>query len=362
MKGRLKLKVRLILYILSATLLIYIVSIVVITSRTRVASLNEAKKVAESYAKQYANQANVTLSSYLHTTKTLTNFFENYHVVQEEFRRSVFADLLETTLQSNPEFLSVWSIWETNSLDRHDNRYRNTIGSTVLGNFRYVFYKDNKQIKLSDYIEQDSASVLSGKLYNTAREKGQEIIVDPYYYSYTGKKEDEVLETNFVLPIISNGRFMGVVGIDFLLETFQDIIKGVNPYHRSFAMLVSNNGTIIAHPNQKYAGETLSSINFLDDKSSLLIYKIARGESYSTKQKLNNGQEVFISFQPIHVGNTGTPWSFGIILPANEIMRSANNNFILTILVGLVGLAILTALIISIANSIIQPKIGRAHV
>ncbi len=355
MKKQSKLKIRLITYILSVTIVIYVLSIAIITFRTREASFNDAKKLAESYAEQYANQANITLSSHLHTTKSITNIFENFSHVPESMRRSLFADMLKTTLQETPEFLSVWSIWETNSLDSNDNEYRNTIGSTTLGNFRYVYYKDNGQIKLSDYIEQDSAEVLSGKLYSSAKESLHEIIVDPYYYSYTGVKDDEVLETNIVTPIVTNGQFMGVVGIDFLLESFQDIIKEVNPFDGSFAMLVSNNGTIIAHPNADFAGESLSSIDFLEDKSSQLISKIKEGSNYSIKQRLNNGTNIFVSFHPIMVGKTGTPWSFGIILPVEAIMQKSNDNLLLSILIGIVGLAFITGLIISIANSIIQP-------
>ena len=355
MKKQSKLKIRLITYILSVTIVIYVLSIAIITFRTREASFNDAKKLAESYAEQYANQANITLSSHLHTTKSITNIFENFSHVPESMRRSLFADMLKTTLQETPEFLSVWSIWETNSLDSNDNEYRNTIGSTTLGNFRYVYYKDNGQIKLSDYIEQDSAEVLSGKLYSSTKESLHEIIVDPYYYSYTGVKDDEVLETNIVTPIVTNGQFMGVVGIDFLLESFQDIIKEVNPFDGSFAMLVSNNGTIIAHPNADFAGESLSSIDFLEDKSSQLISKIKEGSNYSIKQRLNNGTNIFVSFHPIMVGKTGTPWSFGIILPVEAIMQKSNDNLLLSILIGIVGLAFITGLIISIANSIIQP-------
>ncbi len=355
MKFQLKLKEKLILSILTVTAIVYCVSMAIIISRTRVASLHEANRMAESYAEKSASKANVTISSHLHTIKTLTNIFEDFKNIPEELRRPVFADMLKTTLENNPDFLSVWSIWETQSIDRNDNRFRNTVGSTILGNFRYIYYKDKNRILLSEYIEQDSASVLSGKLYNTTKEKRHEILIDPYYYSYTGNKEDEVLETNIVLPILAEDRFMGVVGIDFKLESFQGIIKEVTPYEGSFAMLVSNNGTIIAHPNQGYGGKSLSNIDFLDNKSSLLITKIAKGESYLTRQKLSNGDDVFISFQPIYVGNTGTPWSFGIILPTRQVMSAANNNYIISIVVGLIGLALLTWLIISIANNIIRP-------
>ncbi len=355
MKTKFNLKIRLIIYILSASILIYIVSMAVVISRTREASVNDARLIAESNASQFANLANITLSSYLHSTKAITKVFENYNETPEEFRRVLFASILRNTLEDNPDYLSVWSIWETNSIDSYDNKYRNTVGSTLLGNFRYVYYKDKGTIKLSEYIEQDSTEVLSGKLYTTVKTKMNEIIIDPYYYSYTGKKEDEVLETNIVTPIIVNGQFKGVVGIDFLLESFQRIIQNVKPFDRSYAILVSNNGTIIAHPNMNLVGKSLSEVDLLDNKSIELIKHVGQGQSYYTKQVIADGFEAFVTFQPIVIGSTGTPWSFGIVVPVDVIMQKANNNLLISMIIGVFGLILLAGFIISIANTIIRP-------
>ncbi len=355
MKKGLKLKTKLIGLILTVTVIIYIVIISIIISRTRNSSYNDAVKLANSYSEQYANLANVTLTSYLSSLKSLTSIFNNFRTLPEDHRREVLASYLKTQLKENPNYLSVWSILETNSIDSLDDKFRNTVGSTTLGNFRYVFYRDGSLIKLSDYIEQDSAEVLSGKLYSTAREKKHEIIVNPYYYSYSGKKEDEILQTNIVTPIIDNGKFMGVVGIDFLLESFQEIIKDVKPFENSIALLLSNDGTIIGHPNKEYIGENIIDINLFEEQSAKIKNRIENGESFNIKQTLRGGSKTYVTFSPISVGKTGTPWSLGIVVPTEVIMQSANKNFILSLALGIIGLIILTVLIVSIANSIISP-------
>jgi methyl-accepting chemotaxis protein len=351
----LKLKTRLILLILSSTFVVYLISFVVIIGRTKAVNYNDAINLSNAYAEKYANLSNVTLSAYLNTTKTITNIFENFVDLPEEDRRNTFANILRVTLEGNNEFLSVWSIWETNSIDQLDIKFKNKIGSTILGNFRYEYYKQGNQIKISEYIEQDSAQVLSGKLYSNLKQNKKDIIVDPYYYSYSRKTEDEVLITNIVTPILVNGRFMGIVGIDFLLESFKSIIDNVSPFDDSYAILVSNNGTIIAHPNSNFIGKNLTETDLNNKNIGDLTYKISKGTPFNTEQTLSNGKDFIVSFHPIAVGKTETPWAFGIVVPKDQIMAKANMNFILSLVIGVFGLFLLTILIISIANNIINP-------
>lgn len=351
----LKLKTRLILFILSSTFVVYLISFVIIIGRTKAVNYNDAINLSNAYAEKYANLSNVTLSAYLNTTKTITNIFENFVDLPEEDRRSTFANILRVTLEGNNEFLSVWSIWETNSIDQLDIKFKNKIGSTILGNFRYEYYKQGNQIKISEYIEQDSAQVLSGKLYSNLKQNKKDIIVDPYYYSYSRKTEDEVLITNIVTPILVNGRFMGIVGIDFLLESFKSIIDNVSPFDDSYAILVSNNGTIIAHPNSNFIGKNLTETDLNNKNIGDLSYKISKGTPFNTEQTLSNGKDFIVSFHPIAVGKTETPWAFGIVVPKDQIMAKANMNFILSLVIGVFGLFLLTILIISIANNIINP-------
>jgi methyl-accepting chemotaxis protein len=355
MKILLNLKARLIVYILSVTMIIYLISMIVIISRTRKNSFGEAKRLTDSFAATYANSAKVTLESYLHSTLTLRSIFENFNETPVNMRREQFSDILRVTLVNNKEYLSVWSIWETNSIDSFDNNYRNKSGSTILGNFRYIYYKDKDQIKLSEYIEQDSAEVLSGKLYTELKENRKVIIVDPYYYSYTGNKDDEVLETNIVTPIIHNNRFMGILGIDFLLGSFQEIIRDVSPFEKSYAFLVSNNGTVIAHPKENYIGKNINEIEVLFSDNRVYLEKIQKGEPYSFIASIGDGTESYITFHPIFIGNIATPWSLGLVAPTRVIMEEANLNFLISVMIGILGLILLSVFIISIANNIIRP-------
>ncbi|MDF1547801.1 MAG: methyl-accepting chemotaxis protein [Bacteroidales bacterium] len=350
-----RLRSRLIVYILVPSIVIYITALGIISERTRTKNYMDATRLSDSYAAQFANQAKVSLESYLTSTNTISTIFENSQNLPVNFRREILANILRTNLENTSEFLSVWSICETNSIDSLDYLYKNKIGSTILGNFRYIYYKENGQIKLSEYIEQDSAEVLSGKLYSTVKEGRNEIIVNPYYYSYTGSDNDKVLETNIVTPIIIDGKFQGVVGIDFPLESFVAIIKDVKPFENSYAMLIANDGSIIAHPNGKFIGKNLNELNLTPTQETNYLDKIKKGEKFSFMANDAENQEIYCSFSPIKVGSAPDSWTLAIIVPENIIMQSAKQNFIMSIIIGLIGMFVLIGIIYLVAKNISSP-------
>lgn len=350
-----RLRSRLIVYILVPSIVIYITALGIISERTRTKNYMDATRLSDSYAAQFANQAKVSLESYLTSTNTISTIFENSQNLPVNFRREILANILRTNLENTSEFLSVWSICETNSIDSLDYLYKNKIGSTILGNFRYIYYKENGQIKLSEYIEQDSSEVLSGKLYSTVKEGRNEIIVNPYYYSYTGSDNDKVLETNIVTPIIIDGKFQGVVGIDFPLESFVAIIKDVKPFENSYAMLIANDGSIIAHPNGKFIGKNLNELNLTPTQETNYLDKIKKGEKFSFMANDAENQEIYCSFSPIKVGSAPDSWTLAIIVPENIIMQSAKQNFIMSIIIGLIGMFVLIGIIYLVAKNISSP-------
>lgn len=357
MKRRFSLNTKLIVYILSVSVAIYIAAIGFNSIRTRKANYRDATRLADSYAAQYANLSKVSLNSFMFSTNTVVDVFENYREIPEPIRRKLFADVLKIILRSNPDYLSVWSIWEPNSLDGFDQQYKNTVGSTILGNFRHVYYKEGSQIKLSQYVEQDSSQVLSGKVYNEVKTKIHEIIIDPYYYSYTGLDKDKVLEANLVAPIMANGKFSGIVGIDVPLGNFQKMIDYIHPFEESYGILVSNNGTIVAHPNGELIGQNLASLNRADDEKYGFSKKIREGQRFSFTGNNPDGSEYYITFHPIEIGQTATPWTLGIVVPVNIIMREANHNFYISLGVGTLGLVLLTLVVLFIARNITRPVI-----
>ncbi len=355
MKRKFKIQQKIQIYILSSTILIFLISIGYIGLKSRSRMLSISRDLADSYAREYANLTSDKLNYYANAALNMQTVFENFDVFPHQQRRKILSEHLKNMLQENPRFLSVWSILEPDAIDTLANQYKNTVGSTVLGNFRYVYYRQGDEIVLSKYIEQNPDEVLSGTIYSKVRQRMKPTIVDPYYYTYSGNKSDEILETNIVAPVVIDSKFGGVVGIDVPLTTINQLINRYSPIEESFAFLLSNTGKIVSFPDQNAIGQNIEEIGFLNNNDSLhLAEKMENGESFAYYTRYE-GERYYIAVAPVLITGTNTSWFVNIALPVDNIMAMANKTLHNTILVVLIGLLILVVVIYFLAKNITRP-------
>ncbi len=355
MKVKLKIRHKILLFILLTTIIIYVFAIGFISIKSKQMAFDDAVKISDNYVKGAANDVRVYFESYLTTVQDLGNTFKVYQDIEEENRRDVVSKIMIRTLQANPDFLAIWSTWEPNSIDNLDHLYTNKIGSSVVGNFGHLYYKLNGEIKFDESVESNAVSVYSGDYYQHPKETKKEVILDPYYYSYTKNNANEVLETSIVVPIISDSKFLGVIGADIQLSQFQEIIDNVKPFENSIAFLMSNNGTYVANPNPEFVGKTVIELFPEEAKEHKVMEYITEGEFLGYSVVGLDGSMYYVVYAPIEIGNTGTPWSIGIAVPIGNVMLKAKRNFRISLIVGVVGLLILSLIIYTISKNITNP-------
>lgn len=355
MKLKLKIRHKIQFFILLTTVIIYAIAIGYISINSKNMAFDDAIKISDNYVAGAADEVKVYLENYLTTVKDLSNSFKVYETIDEASRRDVISNIMKNILKANPDFLAVWSTWEPNSIDNFDSIYANKTGSSVLGNFGHLYYKHNGTIKLDESIELNAVSVYSGNYYQLPKKTRREVLLEPYYYSYTKNKSQEVLETSIVMPIILDNKFLGVVGIDIQLKQFQEIIKNIKPYENSIAFLISNQGTYVANPDPSFLGKKIQDIFTEEYEEYGVGEKISEGEFLSYLVKGMDGSMYYVAYSPINIGRTGTPWSVGIAVPIDLVMEKANKNFRISIIVGLIGLLILSLVIYFISNNITDP-------
>jgi len=318
-------------------------------------ALNDAKTISDNYAIGAANQLQVYLESYLTAAKDLANTFKAYKEIDEKNRRQVFSEIMKKNLELNKDFLAVWTIWESNTIDNLDSLYVNKPGSTVLGNFAPMFFKRNNVIIFDEHLETNPNEVFKGDYYETPKRLRKEVILDPYFYSYSKTKVDEVFEFTICMPIIKNNNFLGVVGIDINLEPFKKIINEVKPFENSIAFLLSNNGTYVANPDEEFTGKRAIDVFPEEIKKHRVMEHIKEGEFLSYEVIGLDGSMYYDVYAPVVIGETGTPWSIGIAVPMDQVMFKASKNFRISIFVGIIGLLILSLVIYFISNNITNP-------
>jgi len=119
--------------------------------------------------------------------------------------------------------------------------------------------------------------------------------------------------------------------------------------------MISNGGLITGHPNKDLLAKKIEEVFPEDNNTYKITQKIKKGEPFNYTTTDDKGQEVYVSYAPIFVGETGTPWSIAISVPVSTIMKEANTNFIISLAVGIVGILLLVLVIAIISKNITNP-------
>jgi len=371
MARKMSIKKKIQLFILTSTLIIFAATIGFISSQGQQRAKREAKRLADTYLKVASSTMEQYLNQYAATVKSLQQTFVTFEAIPSASRREVLSEFMQKQLNENEDILSFWTTWEPNALDKNDRNFRNLAGSTIIGNFAPMYFKQNGQLKLDRSIETDSLKIFSGNHYLQPKQTRRPLIMEPYYYSYTDSEADLLLETSFVYPLIADGNFLGVLGADIHLEQFQPVIDKIRPNQASIPFLISNQGNYITHLTPKYVGKNILDLFPEQAKTHDIIAKIKKGAAFSYTFEDENGQSYYTSYAPVHINDMANTWSVGIAVPLDIMIQDARKTFWWSILAGLAGLILLSIIISIITNNITSPikkvtnflsQLGEGHI
>lgn len=242
-------------------------------------------------------------------------------------RRKHVNDILLSVLRSNERFNGTYTAWEPNALDGQDEAYRNRkeTGTDATGRFIPYWNRDAQgHVAMQPLVEYDSRElhpngVMKGGWYIGPQTNNRESVLDPLPYIVQGK---QVYLATLSVPIMVNGKFMGVAGADFNLDFIQNLATEVNKSifgGKNEVIILSNMGLIVAysgHPD--LIGQSFSKVSksWTDD---LALVKNGR-ESAAWQQDTG----ILRVFAPIRLGRTEKPWSVLITVPKDVALAEAN--------------------------------------
>lgn len=345
-KFNLNLNAKMILLILLTSILIYIAAIGWITISLRKNIYNNTKEITNEYAANYASRIETILERDLTFVKSFAHSFSKMHLKSDQYRFELISDLYTELLSRNPQFFAIWDSWELSKTDTSWTLpYGRTVHEALYENERIII---NKTMKSLDGDPGDYARI---------KRKKTDAIENPYFYSYTGNVEDNIIMTSLISPILNENDYIGVVGVDITLNRFQPIIDSIKPFNdiNSYAYLLSNNGCIIAHPDPNFITDTIWKKLPEFSKNNNIVENMKVGEPFAFEYKDIQDNWYFASFAPIKIGNSDTPWFLVINIPKEIIINEANENLLLAIIIGIVGLSLLTLILYMVSKSISNP-------
>ena len=316
----------------------------------------QAKAYAVAISRQYANRVESYLETGLEAVRVLA---QTLHVTadartESRLSRADVTHLLKTVIEQRPDFLGIYTAWEPNAFDGKDQEFVNHPGHDATGRFIPYWTRNQEgQILLEPLLDYEIAG--AGNYYQLPRQTGKEQLLDANTYLVQGKP---IMLTSLVVPILRDGKFRGVVGIDLRLDVFQPLVNDVNGVDSQAAQLliISNNGTIIAATRQpELAGKPLQKVE--EDWRDDLNAAIKRPDSYTKIEE--DRLEVFCR---VDVGNTGAPWFVKMTLPetaithdADLLLQQANRDILRMIAIGLICFVVACQLMWDVMRKIIAP-------
>lgn len=332
------------LFILGIAAIIYIITIGFISYNLRSNAIKEAKLLADTYAVQKANNIKSKLEEDMAIARSIAYIMQDYINLPVEQREDLQNSLMRNIVQEYPRYQAVWISWQLQYID--STWYKE------YGRLSINCYWDNGEIKFSEEKKDLEGFDYDGLYYRLYVDQ-KELLTEPYEFdSYDLNSDKMLLAVSPTAPLLKEEKTIGVIGMDMSLEDYRDMTD-IDVFETGYAFLLSHDGTIVAHPNSNFVNLSIDSLSFAKTLGFDIKDKLKDGESVSLvtydEEKSSN---VYISFAPISVGRSDKPWGVGIILPFSEITASFNRIFISTILVGIIGLILLSFIIWKIASGI----------
>jgi len=355
MRTRLSIRLRMILSI-GAVLIVSMAVATTIVGRTVYESeRRSAKLYTTALSGQYAYIANELLSEAMESAQTLAVSMGAFEQIPREQRRQVYNGILQKVLRFNPEFFGVWTCWEPNALDGLDSRFVNTRGTDESGRF-ISYWTRTAATGITLGAVRNYADPVKGQYYLRTRDSATEIIMDPYAYE---SENGTILMVSMAVPIFnSQGRVVGVVGINIPVDVLQRRLSGLRLYERGFGRLVSYNGTVVTHPDASLIGQPANE--FVDSQYAEIVDRLRAGETVVDRVwSVAVGDYTYKTFVPFTVGLTKTPWFFNTTVEYADLLADARQ-VVSAIILTLAGGLILILVMIWIAATNVSKPLLRA--
>jgi len=266
--------------------------------------------------------------------------------------RKAYVDVLRAALEANPSFFGTWTGWEPNAFDGKDAEFANSGGyHDATGRFVPYVVRSTNGISFEPLKDYDTPG--AGDYYQLAFKSGEPQILEPYSYDAAGRT---VVMTSLVLPIIIDGKTVGVVGLDMALDQIADTLSAMKPYGTGSVSLISNKGLWAAYSLADQIGKPI-----VDTSASLqpAIESIVTGKVFTQNDwSVSLNTDVFRVFQPVKTDAEKAPWSVMINLPLDKIMAPVTELTYYTVGAAAGAVLLLAFIIFILTRALIAKPVG----
>ncbi len=330
------LRTKLILYTVLGVFIILTASTAVIISTVTTQEEKLAYQQSVEMASNYANQFDADMKANLAISRSISTTMSSY----ETRNRTEALLILENLLIDNPHLLGTYVAFEPDAFDGKDSEYASARAHDGTGRFVPYWNKMKGNMTVEPLLHYDNSDY-----YQIPKSTRKNVLTEPYFY-------EGVFMVSYVSPIMKNGEFVGIGGVDVSLEYVDEVVSKVRTFETGHAFMVSNQGTLLSHPTHKDWIGKKNLYNFGGEeirKASFDIEKGIGGHLETTDP--TTGKTVIMFYEPVETGN----FSFVLVIPKEEMLAGVTDLQNRLLIISAISILFMAVLAYTIARSITRP-------
>jgi methyl-accepting chemotaxis protein len=264
--------------------------------------------------------------------------------------RPTVVGMLKPNAESSDFVLGSWFIALPNTFDGKDAEMvgQTALGANSKGAFSPYWVHDGGKVIFQPL---DSSDDYAQPYFAVAQKTGKGAIVEPYPYDIAGKS---VLMTSVAYPVLSQGTFIGVAGLDMALDEVSKSLGALKPLGGGRVMLLSADGKWVSHPQ---AAKRMTA--YADAGADKVTAVLQGGEAAQIEGVVADGVPMARIVRAVPMPALNTTWALVMDVPVAAITGPADKLAKILFAGGvLITLAVLAALFLASRALVRAPLAG----
>src|SRR6185295_7454120 len=174
--------------------------------------------------------------------------------------RASFESILKHEIDPEKQWFGIWGTFEPNAFDGKDADFSGdkATPTAVKSNGRYVpyIYRGEGDSLVFDKSYDFDTSTNPLDYYNTPMKTGTLYVTNPAGWNFgTEQAPNWVWLVSFCVPVIENGKALGVTGVDFKTDQMLEYFNKLRPMGEGRAALIDAVGNWATSPNKDLVGK-----------------------------------------------------------------------------------------------------------
>ena len=327
---------------------VFVVSILTILALILTISSKNTNELSNSLMDEtnghYAGVIQGKLNAALDSARALKPVFEQTGKTPD---RDADIAMLESILNQSEGVYGVYTLWEPNKYDGNDASYAGKPGYDSTGRFIPYVFRGDAGIMTEGLTGYEEEGV--GDYYLVPKSTGQENIIDPFSYPVNGV--DQYM-SSMVVPLMRDGEFVGIVGMDILVDELVKSIRDVTLYETGYMFMADSSGVLFMHPNSALVGTSLfDSVG--TDNEALLKRALKTGEKVNFDFASGEDDEDRYAITPVSIGSKY--WLVGSVVPVAEIEEATLTTLKVGVVTGIAAILLTIIFLLFIISKIVRP-------